>query len=133
MKTLNNNMKKYNIQTNMVNQHKCYAVGLSMVLAWTLPSTVLGLLLAIVVYTHPYSQLIFLYLDACVESYSQALPQTQSQSLPQTQSQSLPQTQSQSLPQTQLSEWNAYFCQYTSKPTAQGFCKRHIKASNPEV
>ena len=97
----------------MAERYKLYALGFSMIVVWSLPSTLVGLLLAGLIYIHPYSPLVFTYLDLWLKTPLPNLP-----------------LQSTTQPSPQMS---AYFCTHLTKagtrcrmpPGPQGWCKRH--------
>ena len=101
----------------MQDRHKFYAFGISMVLAWTFPSTLVGLIMAFLLYTHPYSSWAFMYLDVCINSIN--VPDNSQQPILTTFNKD--------------TNWNSYFCAHTTKqgkrcrlkPHENGMCKRH--------
>lgn len=105
----------------MGEMYKLYALGVSMIVVWSLPSTLVGLLLAGLIYIHPYSPLAFAYLDLWLKTAVPGLPSQLSQPSQPSQLSQLPQ------------QVNAYFCTHLTKagtrcripPGSQGWCKRH--------
>jgi hypothetical protein len=105
----------------MSDRYKFYALGVSLLITWSLPSTLVGLILAWLIYIHPYSSLAFMYLDTWAQAHTLGLSSPLQLQSP---------NHSNSPPPAHL---DAYFCTHVTKagtrcripPGPQGWCKRH--------
>jgi len=105
----------------MAERYKLYALGFSMIVVWSLPSTLVGLLLAGLIYIHPYSPFVFTYLDLWLKTTLPSLPQP------------IPLLTQPTQPTQPPPHMDAYFCTHLTKagtrcrlpPGPHGWCKRH--------
>lgn len=111
----------------MDERYKLYALGVSMIVVWSLPSILVGLLLAGLIYIHPYSPPVFAYLDMWLKTTVPKLPQRLEESGEWRDSAT---TVHPPKPSPQM---DAYFCTHLTKagtrcrmpPGPKGLCKRH--------
>lgn len=119
--------------------YKWYAVGLSIIIVWCLPSVIVIPLISCIMYTHPWSYPLFYSLDKWMASI---VPKKTEQSTLRTPETTTVPAAKPSISTTTVSgipDLNIIFCRHVTKlgkrcrgdPGTHGWCKRHIKTTSP--
>lgn len=123
--------------------YKWYALGLSIIIIWCLPSVIVIPLISCIMYTHPWSYPLFYSLDKWMASivpkkFEQSTSRTPETTTVSVAKPSTPTSTSTSTVSV-IPDLNVIFCRHVTKlgkrcrgdPGTHGWCKRHIKTASP--